>query len=196
MGLLGAPAGPFNNFDLCRALRPIYSTTVVSFNRFLRAVVCEGSDSAYRSQEGCQVRTRALRWSLLFIYVHSKTSVYFVCSGCQSFYDQPLGRMTERVNDHSGNTTILYKTHVGPTVSEKCPECRSPLHIAGPMWNGPIHDSHFVGRILEHLAGNEDKYGTATRMKGMLTVAKEVGFLVTLSVTPAPRAHRGHKKRS
>ena len=104
--------------------------------------------------------------------------------------------MTERVNDHSGNTTILYKTHVGPTVSEKCPECRSPLHIAGPMWNGPIHDSQFVGRILEHLAGNEDKYGTATRMKGMLTVAKEVGFLVTLSVTPAPRAHRGHKKRS
>jgi len=41
------------------------------------------------------------------------------------------------------------------------------------MWNGQIHDAQFVGRILEHLEDNEDKYGTFTRMKGMLTVAKE-----------------------
>ncbi len=83
--------------------------------------------------------------------------------------------MTERVNDRSGNATTLFKTHVGPPVPEKCPECGSPLHVAGPMWNGPIHDSQFIGGILEHLEGNEDKYGTSTRMKGMLTVAKEVG---------------------
>jgi tRNA (guanine26-N2/guanine27-N2)-dimethyltransferase len=83
--------------------------------------------------------------------------------------------MTEKVNDRSGNTTILFKTHAGPPVSEQCPECGSSLHIAGPMWNGPIHDSQFVGEILEHLEGNEDKYGTSTRMKGMLTVAKQVG---------------------
>ncbi|KAH9079545.1 N2 N2-dimethylguanosine tRNA methyltransferase [Lactarius deliciosus] len=103
----------------------------------------------------------------------SKTSIYYVCSGCQSFYEQPLGRMTERVNDRSGNTTTLFKTHVGPPVSEKCHECGAPLHVAGPMWNGPIHDSQFIGRILEHLEGSEDKYGTSARMKGMLTVAKE-----------------------
>jgi tRNA (guanine26-N2/guanine27-N2)-dimethyltransferase len=41
------------------------------------------------------------------------------------------------------------------------------------MWNGPIHDPQFVGQILEHLEDSEDKYGTFTRMKGMLTVAKE-----------------------
>jgi len=52
-------------------------------------------------------------------------------------------------------------------------ECGSSLHVAGPMWNGPIHDSQFIGQILEHLEGNEGKYGTSTRMKGMLTVAKE-----------------------
>jgi tRNA (guanine26-N2/guanine27-N2)-dimethyltransferase len=45
------------------------------------------------------------------------------------------------------------------------------------MWNGPIHDPQFVGQILEHLEDSEDKYGTATRMKGMLTVAKEVRAL-------------------
>jgi len=105
--------------------------------------------------------------------VASKTSIYYVCSGCQSFYEQPLGRMTDRVNDRSGNATTLFKTHVGPPVPEKCPECESPLHVAGPMWNGPIHDSQFVGQILEHLDDNEGKYGTFTRMKGMLTVAKE-----------------------
>jgi tRNA (guanine26-N2/guanine27-N2)-dimethyltransferase len=105
--------------------------------------------------------------------VASKTSIYYVCSGCQSFYDQPLGRMTERVNDRSGNAITLFKTHVGPPVPEKCPECGSSLHVAGPMWNGPIHDSQFIGGILEHLEGNEGKYGTSTRMKGMLTVAKE-----------------------
>jgi tRNA (guanine26-N2/guanine27-N2)-dimethyltransferase len=110
-----------------------------------------------------------------FICPHSQTSVYYICSGCQSFYEQPLGRITERINDRSGNTAVLYKTHAGPPVPEKCPECGSPLHIAGPMWNGQIHDLHFVGRILEHLEGNEDKYGTSTRMRGMLTVAKEVG---------------------
>ncbi|KAI0306450.1 tRNA methyltransferase [Multifurca ochricompacta] len=92
---------------------------------------------------------------------------------CQSFYDQPLGKMTERVNERSGNATVLFKTHVGPPVSEKCPECGSSLHLAGPMWNGQIHDPQFVSRILDHLESNEDKYGTSTRMKGMLTVAKE-----------------------
>jgi tRNA (guanine26-N2/guanine27-N2)-dimethyltransferase len=42
------------------------------------------------------------------------------------------------------------------------------------MWNAPIHNSTFVDNVLKHLEANEDKYGTAARMKGMLTVAKEV----------------------
>jgi tRNA (guanine26-N2/guanine27-N2)-dimethyltransferase len=85
--------------------------------------------------------------------------------------------MTEKFNDRSGNTNVLFKAHVGPPVPEKCPECGSPLHVAGPMWNGRIHDPQFVGRILEHLEDNGDNYGTSTRMRGMLSVAKEVGTL-------------------
>ena len=42
------------------------------------------------------------------------------------------------------------------------------------MWSGPLHDPSFVSDVLEHVEANEDKYGTAVRMKGMLTVAKEV----------------------
>ncbi len=44
------------------------------------------------------------------------------------------------------------------------------------MWSGPIHDTDFVAKVLEHVEGNPDSYGTSTRMKGMLTVAKEVGI--------------------
>ena len=42
------------------------------------------------------------------------------------------------------------------------------------MWSGPLHDPEFVAEVLAHVETNEDKYGTAPRMKGMLTVAKEV----------------------
>jgi tRNA G26 N,N-dimethylase Trm1 len=42
------------------------------------------------------------------------------------------------------------------------------------MWSGPIHDTEFVTRVLEHLELDKKEYGTAVRMRGMLTVAKEV----------------------
>ncbi|KAK0210787.1 tRNA methyltransferase [Desarmillaria ectypa] len=119
----------------------------------------------------------------LFIKVHTsaigvkkaltKTSAYFVCTSCQSFYEQPLGRVTEKKHEASGNINYNFRTHPGPVVSDRCPECESALHIAGPMWSGPIHDIDFVAKVLEHVEGNPDSYGTSTRMKGMLTVAKE-----------------------
>jgi tRNA (guanine26-N2/guanine27-N2)-dimethyltransferase len=45
------------------------------------------------------------------------------------------------------------------------------------MWSGPIHDSEFVTRVLNHIESSQGKYGTSPRMKGMLTVAKEVRIL-------------------
>lgn len=48
------------------------------------------------------------------------------------------------------------------------------VKVAGPMWSGPLHDVGFVQKVIEHIGKNEDHYGTVTRMKGMLTVAKEV----------------------
>ncbi|TBU35890.1 N2,N2-dimethylguanosine tRNA methyltransferase [Dichomitus squalens] len=104
--------------------------------------------------------------------VFSKTAIYYVCTGCQSFYEQPIGRMIENVSG-KGNVNLHFKAHTGPPVSERCPECNSALHAAGPMWSGPLHDPEFVGSVLGHVESNEDKYGTSARMKGMLTVAKE-----------------------
>ena len=48
------------------------------------------------------------------------------------------------------------------------------IQLAGPMWSGPIHDSTFVEKVLNHIEGKESAYGTHARMKGMLTIAKEV----------------------
>lgn len=45
--------------------------------------------------------------------------------------------------------------------------------LAGPMWSAPIHDASFIEKVLEHLEAHQNSYGTALRMKGMLTVAKE-----------------------
>ncbi|KAJ3779270.1 tRNA methyltransferase [Lentinula raphanica] len=102
----------------------------------------------------------------------TKTSTYFVCTSCQSFYEQPLGRVIEKTGA-GDNVNTIYKTQPGPTVGSRCPECDSSLHIAGPMWSGPIHDTNFVSKVLQHIEANKDAYGTSARMQGMLTVAKE-----------------------
>lgn len=103
--------------------------------------------------------------------VSSKISTYYICSGCQSFYGQPLGRIISR--EDKGQQRVLFKIHAGPPVSEKCPECNSTLHLAGPMWSAPIQNPEFISKVLEHVGETSDKYGTVARMKGMLTVAKE-----------------------
>ncbi|KZT09453.1 N2,N2-dimethylguanosine tRNA methyltransferase [Laetiporus sulphureus 93-53] len=102
-----------------------------------------------------------------------RTSIYYICSGCQSFYEQPFGRMTHNVHEPSGNVNYHFKPHAGPIVPSKCPECNSTLHIAGPMWSGSVHDPAFISKVLEHVEASNDKYGTSARMKGMLTIAKE-----------------------
>ncbi|KAJ6630839.1 tRNA methyltransferase [Mycena sp. CBHHK59/15] len=102
----------------------------------------------------------------------TKTSTYWICTNCQTHYEQPLAKVTEKVHER-GNVNYQFKLSTGPPVMDKCPECDSVLHVAGPMWSAPIHDPDFVGKVLEHLEDNQTFYGTAARMKGMLTVAKE-----------------------
>lgn len=42
------------------------------------------------------------------------------------------------------------------------------------MWIGKLHDEAYVDRILQHVDSDEDAYGTSTRMRGMLTLARNV----------------------
>ncbi|KAG8940829.1 RNA methyltransferase tRNA(m5U54)methyltransferase [Tulasnella sp. 424] len=101
----------------------------------------------------------------------TKTSVYHVCQSCQAFTEEPLGRIVERRN--GDKVTMLYKTAPSAPSSDTCVECGGKLHVAGPMWSGPIHDPAFVKKVLEHVNENSSNYGTHARMKGMLTVASE-----------------------
>jgi tRNA (guanine26-N2/guanine27-N2)-dimethyltransferase len=48
------------------------------------------------------------------------------------------------------------------------------------MWSAPLHDAEFVAKVLGHVEANKSLYGTAARMRGMLTLAKEAGFLIII----------------
>ncbi|KAI0670302.1 N2,N2-dimethylguanosine tRNA methyltransferase [Trametes maxima] len=142
------------------------STSAARYGRYIQPLLSLSIDFYVRLF--VRVYTQPLEVKKAF----SKTAIYYVCSGCQSFYEQPLGRVTEQVSA-KGNANLHFKVQQGPTVPERCPECNSALHVAGPMWSGPIHDKEFVSSVLSHVEADEDKYGTSARMKGMLTVAKE-----------------------
>jgi hypothetical protein len=78
---------------------------------------------------------KAAMYAHLFLYLQkltacSKTSLYYICTGCQSFFGQPLGKLTEKVHERSGSVNYLFKTQAGPPVPERCPECNSALHVS------------------------------------------------------------------
>lgn len=104
----------------------------------------------------------------------SQVATYYICTSCQAYYEQPLGRIVEEPGRKaSSELNLFYKTHVAPTAPQRCPECDSALHMAGPMWSAPIHDVDFVKRVLAHVEKDPSRYGTSPRIKGMLTVASE-----------------------
>ena len=61
--------------------------------------------------------------------ITSQNSIFYICSGCQAFYEQPLGKVVEKVSDKTGQTNLLYRQQTGPPVDGKCPECDSALHV-------------------------------------------------------------------
>ncbi|KAJ6547596.1 N2,N2-dimethylguanosine tRNA methyltransferase [Mycena capillaripes] len=142
------------------------STSAARYGRYIEPLVSLSIDFYVRLF--IRVGTSALQVKKAV----AKTSTYWVCTSCQAFYGHPLAKVTETVHP-SGAVNYNFKLQGGPPVMDKCPECDSVLHMAGPMWSAPIHDPEFVGKVLEHLETNEGQYGTAVRMKGMLTVAKE-----------------------
>jgi hypothetical protein len=71
----------------------------------------------------------------------SKAANYYICSHCQSWYEQPLGRIVDKIHPKSGHVNHLFKTQFGPTVSEKCPECESTLHVSD---SSCVYDSFII----------------------------------------------------
>ncbi|KAJ3134464.1 tRNA methyltransferase 1 [Geranomyces variabilis] len=85
-----------------------------------------------------------------------KSSMVYNCTGCRIFVTQPIGKSSENGDGEK----------IGPLCGPA---------IGGPFYNGPIHDPEFVARMLQEVKSSEhsNKFGTRTRMLGMLTVVAE-----------------------
>ncbi|KAF9052841.1 N2,N2-dimethylguanosine tRNA methyltransferase-domain-containing protein [Panaeolus papilionaceus] len=151
-----------------RLLLHTLSTSASRYGRFIEPLLCLSIDFYIRIFVRVHTSPIEVKKSL------TKNSTFYVCQTCQSFHEQPLGKMIVKTSGEAGlNVNLLFKTQAAPSVPEKCLECGSPFHIAGPMWSGSLHDKDFVGKVLQHVKDNESSYGTAGRMQGMLTLAKE-----------------------
>ncbi|EIW70842.1 hypothetical protein TREMEDRAFT_68241 [Tremella mesenterica DSM 1558] len=120
----------------------------------------------------CRVFIRVHNGAEKVKYLSSQTGITYSCSYCHSFLIQPFGRTAVRENK-KGGTYDVHKAAVGPVgEGSKCEECGSTMHVGGPMWLGPLHDTEFVGRVLKGIEGDKEHYGTWSRMWGMLTIAQ------------------------
>lgn len=103
----------------------------------------------------------------------------YICSFCNSFHAQPFGRVFDKTSKRSDREVTVYRTAPGPPVTggSECNECGQTLHLAGPMWLGPLHDPSFIDGVLEDVKKEREAYGTWKRIEGMLTTARDVSWL-------------------
>ncbi|KAL8722120.1 MAG: hypothetical protein Q9181_007557, partial [Wetmoreana brouardii] len=102
----------------------------------------------------------------------SKTMIVYNCdNGCSSFSIQYLAQRRER-EAKNGDKFYTNSLAQGPSTDPYCVHCGFKTHVAGPMWGGPLHNPHFISRILDLLPSLDSKvYGTIPRIEGMLTLA-------------------------
>ena len=102
----------------------------------------------------------------------SKTMIVYSCDGgCGAWSTQYLARVRE-MQDKTGQILYNFKLAQAPSADSHCEHCGSRTHPAGPMWGGPLHNPHFIQRILDMLPTLDPSiYGTIPRIEGMLSVA-------------------------
>ena len=108
-------------------------------------------------------------------FLSGKTMVVYSCDqGCGAWTTQTVGR--NKLSPNKNGTGHFWK-HVfagAPTASEKCTHCGTSMHLAGPMYAGPLHSPEFIKRILDDMPNvSKDTYQTTDRIEGMLNMALE-----------------------
>ncbi|KAL1981245.1 hypothetical protein VTN96DRAFT_2844 [Rasamsonia emersonii] len=99
--------------------------------------------------------------------------VYSCDSGCGAWSIQPLTQTKQRL-DKKGDPFYHHSLAQGPVSTPHCEHCGFKTHLGGPMWAGPLHNPHFIQRILNMLPElDRDTYQTVDRIEGMLTTALE-----------------------
>lgn len=99
--------------------------------------------------------------------------VYNCDAGCGAWKTQPLAATKTRL-DKKGRPYFHYGFAQGPSASPLCEHCGVKMHLAGPMWAGPLHNPWFIQRVLSLLPdADREVYHTTDRIEGMLTTALE-----------------------
>lgn len=113
----------------------------------------------------------------------STTMLVYSCdSGCGAWTTQYL-TSTKVKTAKDGNEHTNYCLGQAPTASPCCEHCGFKTHLAGPMWGGPLHNPHFIQKILDSIPEVDPKtYRTLYRIEGMLTTALEEDL--DLATTP------------
>lgn len=111
-------------------------------------------------------------------FLAGKTMIINNCdTGCGAWTTQTIGR-NKLMKEKSGKG-FFWKHVFGPASLEgdNCPHCGMKMHLAGPMYAGPIHSPEFIKRILDGLPNaSRDIYQTTDRIEGMLNLALEEIF--------------------
>ncbi|KAI0478750.1 S-adenosyl-L-methionine-dependent methyltransferase [Xylariaceae sp. FL0804] len=108
-------------------------------------------------------------------FLAGKTMLVYNCDhGCGAWETQLLAR-NRKVASKSGKA--MYYKHgltMAPTADRFCKHCRTKMHLAGPMYAGPLHSQDFIKSILDSLPdAPSDIYGTKPRIEGVLQTALE-----------------------
>ncbi|KAL8812470.1 MAG: hypothetical protein Q9200_000999 [Gallowayella weberi] len=105
-------------------------------------------------------------------FLASKTMIVYNCDhGCGSFSTQYMASSRER-EAKNGDKHHTHSLAQGPSATPFCEHCGCKTHLAGPMWGGPLHNPHFIIKILDILPSlDSEVYGTIPRIEGMLTLA-------------------------
>lgn len=107
-------------------------------------------------------------------FLSGKTMLLYNCdSGCGAWTTQYMTSTRTRANK-AGDFFFHHALAQAPSTSEFCRHCGFKTHLAGPMWGGPLHNAHFIQKVLEMLPDlDPETYPTLDRIEGMLTTAME-----------------------
>lgn len=113
-------------------------------------------------------------------FLAGKTMLAYNCdAGCGAWHAQMLGRNVRQKGKASSkeqekNPTFHFKHGIAqaPSADRLCEHCKSKMHVAGPMWGGPLHNAAFVEKILKDAkSADKEIYRTIPRVEGMLDTA-------------------------
>ena len=121
-------------------------------------------------------------------HLASKTMIVYNCdAGCSAWSIQNFAK-TNRKEAKNGDIVYTHTQALAPSGSPLCEHCGFKTHLGGPMWGGPVHNQHFIQRILDMLPTlDKSVYGTIPRIEGMLSLAIDEFVDDTPSVIPKSR---------